>query len=72
MVRKGDIVEIKKPYQDAGDDKLTWMAVDDEEKGKVMLVPIDSTLSIKPTYVLNVQWLRVVAKADTKNGKSSN
>ena len=29
--KKGDIIKIKKQFQDDGDDKFTWTAVDDEE-----------------------------------------
>lgn len=56
---KGDIVEILKQYQDIGDDELIWVAIDDEEKGRVTVMPINSTLSIKPTYVMNSDWLKL-------------
>jgi imidazole glycerol phosphate synthase subunit HisF len=56
---KGDIVEILKQYQDIGDDELVWVAIDDEEKGRVTVMPINSTLSIKPTYVMNSDWLKL-------------
>jgi imidazole glycerol phosphate synthase subunit HisF len=56
---KGDVVEILKEYQDNGDEELIWVAVDSEEKGRVTVMPINSTLSIKPTYVMNVEWLKV-------------
>ena len=56
---KGDIVEILKQYQDSGDDELIWVAIDDEEKGRVTVMPINSTLSIKPTYVMNSDWLKL-------------
>jgi imidazole glycerol phosphate synthase subunit HisF len=56
---KGDIVEILKQYQDIGDDELIWVAIDDEEKGRVTVTPINSTLSIKPTYVMNSDWLKL-------------
>ena len=58
-IDKGDIVEILKAYQDEGDDELIWLAIDSEEKGRVTVMPINSTLTIKPTYVMNVEWLKV-------------
>ena len=56
---KGDVVEILKEYQDNGDEELIWVAIDTEEKGRVTVMPINSTLSIKPTYVMKVEWLKV-------------
>ena len=58
-IEKGDFVEILKAYQDEGDDELIWVAIDSEEKGRVTVMPINSTLTIKPTYVMNVEWLKV-------------
>jgi hypothetical protein len=65
-IKKGDFVEILKEYQDEGDEELNWMAIDDEEKGRVTVMPINSTLSIKPTYVMNVEWLRLKQNEDGK------
>jgi len=58
-ISKGDIVEILEPYRDEGDEKLVWVAVDNEEKGRVSITPISSTMSIKPTYVMNVEHIRL-------------
>ena len=57
MIKQGQIVEIKEQYQDDGDDQFTWVAVDDEEKGRVTITPTDIALEIKPQYVVNVEWL---------------
>ena len=65
-IKKGDFVEILKEYQDEGDEELNWMAIDDEEKGRVTVMPINSTLSIKPTYVMKVEWLRLKQNEDGK------
>ena len=65
-VKKGDIVEIRKEFQDEGDDEFIWMAVDNEEKGRVTIMPINSNLSIKPTYVVKVEWLKL---KDEKDGE---
>jgi imidazole glycerol phosphate synthase subunit HisF len=58
-IKKGDVVEILKQYQDKGDEDLIWVAIDSEEKGRVTVMPTNSTLSIKPTYVMNVEWLKL-------------
>jgi imidazole glycerol phosphate synthase subunit HisF len=65
-IEKGDFVEILKAYQDEGDDELIWVAIDSEEKGRVTVMPINSSLTIKPTYVMNVEWLKVKKR---ENGK---
>lgn len=56
-IKKGDRVHIKKEYQDEGDDKYTWHAVSDEEKGRVDVVPTDHPMQIKPKYTMQRDWL---------------
>jgi len=48
---KGQQVSIKPEFQDSGDSSYTWIAVDDSEKGRVTISPIDTGLSIAPQYV---------------------
>ena len=57
MIKKGDKVNIKQEYQDAGDDLYHWVAVDDEEKGWVSISPSNIDLSIKPVHVVNIDML---------------
>lgn len=52
-IKKGDRVRIKPEHQDDGDDKYTWHAIDDEEKGRVTVSPTDHPMRIKPTYVMH-------------------
>ena len=56
MIKKGDIVKIKKEWQDKGDDLITYIAADDEEKGRVTIEAI-TTMFINPTQVVKVEWL---------------
>ena len=56
MIKKGDIVEIKKEWQDEGDDQLVYIAADDEEKGRVTIEAL-TTMFINPTQVVKVEWL---------------
>ena len=60
MILKGNFVEILEQYQDEGDSSLIWMAVDNEEKDRVTITPINSELSFKPAYVVNSSWLKLV------------
>lgn len=61
---KGDVVEILKQYQDIGDDELIWVTIDDEDNGRVTVMPINSTLSMKPRYVMRTDWLKLKMHGD--------
>jgi len=56
--KKGDFIEILPEYQDKGDDKFNWVVIEDEDKGRVTVCPIDSLMIIKPTYVLNTDCIK--------------
>lgn len=60
MIKKGDEVRILPQWQDKGDDKLTWIAVDDEEKGRVTIMPVNLNLPIKPQSVVRVNQIEQV------------
>ena len=58
MVKKGDVVKFKPQWQDKGDDKIEFRAVDDEYDGRVEVVAcID--LPLKPTQIVPVKWLDI-------------
>jgi len=57
-IKKGDIVEILEEYQDEVDKEFVWVAISDEEKGRVTITPMNSKMTIKPTYVRSVEHLR--------------
>lgn len=57
MIRKGDKVQIRPEWQDAGDDRFDWIAVDNEEKGRVAIMPLGTGLAIPPVSVVRVEWL---------------
>ncbi len=54
---KGDIVKILPEFQDAWDDEFTWVAVSDEEKGRVDISAVDSPLTIKPVHIVQTDWI---------------
>lgn len=56
-IRKGDTVRLLPQWQDHGDDQLTWIALEDEDGGRVRISPIDSGLSIAPNYVVRTDML---------------
>lgn len=57
MITAGQKVEIKKEFQDAGDENYTHVAIDNEEKGRVTIMTIIPGFSIYPTQVVRVEWL---------------
>ena len=58
MIRKGDEVTIKPEWRDQGDEEFTWVACDDEEKGRVTITPVNTGLAIPPRQTVNVEMLK--------------
>lgn len=54
MFKKGDVISILPEFQDNGDDQFTWVVLADEEKGRVDVCPVNSSLLMKPVYTLRV------------------
>lgn len=59
MFKRGNQVEILPEFQDQGDDGFTWVVLDDEEKGRVDITPINIDLKIKPIYTVNVEQIKL-------------
>jgi len=59
MILAGQTVKIKPECQDNGDDKYTWIAMDNEEKGRVTICPINHPMTIKPTFVVDASKLEL-------------
>jgi hypothetical protein len=57
MIKKGDKIKLKPAYQDPGDDKYTWIALEDEDGGRLRITPLGTNLSFPPNYVVEVAWL---------------
>jgi len=58
MFKKGDMVEILREFQDAGDDNFQWMVLEDEVKGRVDIMPIDIPMDIKPRYTVQTNQIQ--------------
>lgn len=56
-IQRGDTVRILPQWQDHGDDQLTWIALEDENGGRVRISPIDGGLTIPPNYVVRIDML---------------
>lgn len=57
MIVKGDKVSIKPEWQDKGDDAFDWVAVDNEENGRVVITATNTGLTFAPVQVVKVEWL---------------
>jgi len=62
MIRKGDVVEILAGFRDPGDEEFTWMVLEDEEKGRIDIQPVDIPMRIKPVYTLGTDQVRVLSE----------
>ena len=58
-IKNGDVVRIKPDYQDPGDDKITFKATSDEDKGRV-IIQAQLGLPINPTHVVKTSWIEKV------------
>jgi hypothetical protein len=56
MIKQGDRVHIKKEWQDSGDAAITWIALEDEDGGRVRIQP-QLGLPINPNQVVSVDML---------------
>jgi hypothetical protein len=58
-IRKGDIVIIRPEFRDAGDERFTWIARNDEEKGRVDISAYElQGLSIWPMQTVSVRMVQ--------------
>ena len=51
LVRAGQVIRLLPHFYDEGDEEFEFIAVDDEEKGRV-LVQVQVDLPIKPTQIV--------------------
>ena len=57
MIRKGQQVHIKPEWQDKGDDRFTWFALEDEDGGRVRIAPLMADFAIRPETVVETRML---------------
>ena len=56
-IRRGDRLRIRPEWADPGDDAITYVAIDDEEKGRVTITALVE-MTIRPTQVVNVETVK--------------
>lgn len=57
MITKGTYLKIKPEWQDAGDEKFTWLAVENEDGGRVLVSRLGTGMSITPTSVMTTDMV---------------
>lgn len=57
MIKKGDTVWIKPEWQDKGDDTMQWVAIEDEDGGRVRIEPQNTSLLYPPNQVVETSML---------------
>ena len=56
MIKKGTQVRIKPEWQDAGDEQITWIAAEDEDGGRVLVVA-ELGMAVNPSYRIETDKL---------------
>lgn len=64
MIRKNDLLRILPEYQDTGDDLLTWLALEDEDGGRVRIAPLNTGLNLPPNHVVNTEMVCKIEQAN--------
>lgn len=57
MIKAGDTVKIKPEWQDEGDEKITFVALEDEYGGRVLIGALGVLKSFTPSQVVTVEML---------------
>jgi hypothetical protein len=58
-IKAGDTVKFKPEWQDAGDDQIDFVAMEDEDGGRVLIGALGVLKSFTPTQVVLVSMLEV-------------
>lgn len=60
MIRAGDQVAIRPEWQDPGDEHVKWVALENEDGGRVRIQPINLGLSFPPNQVVETRMLALM------------
>lgn len=59
MIRKGDILKIRPEWSHPGDERFTWVALEDEGKGRVW-IELQCSGFIRPNQIVQVSMVERV------------
>lgn len=57
MIRAGDRIKIKPEFQDEGDDLLDYVAVDDEDGGRILVRCLIPWWTFHPTSIIETRMI---------------
>lgn len=57
LFKAGETVRLLPSYQDDGDDEITWVVVEAEDRGRVVISPVTPSLALPPTYAVESTWI---------------
>lgn len=60
-IRKGDTIRIKPEWQDPGADKYHWVALEDEDGGRVRIAPTNTGLAIPPNQDVDTSMVELAS-----------
>ena len=60
-IRKGDTIRIKPEWQDPGDDKFIWVALEDEDGGRVRIAPTNTGLTFRPNQIVDTNMVELAS-----------
>jgi hypothetical protein len=58
IIRKGDRLRIKPEWRDEGDEEIVWIAIEDEDGGRVRIQP-QLDMPIKPNQVVTTDMVEL-------------
>ena len=71
MIKKGDTVHIKPEWQDEGDETLHWIAIEDEDGGRVRIAPTNTGLMYPPNQVVETRMLEPLGSSRVMKPQTS-
>ena len=60
-IKIGDQIRIKPEWQDPGDDKFIWRALEDEDGGRVLIMPTNTGLTFPPNQVVDTNMVELAS-----------
>jgi len=61
VFKQKDVIKIRPEYQDEGDEELIWIALEDEDGGRIRIAPLNTGLTLPPNQIVTVD---MIIKAD--------
>jgi len=57
VIKKGDTVHIKPEWQDPGDETFHWIAIEDEDGGRVRIAATNTGMRMPPNQIVETKML---------------